>query len=101
MTELHECPHCGDRWTGERGDYLCCPEYAESNGDMVYLSLTPKGILVGAASAEGLTLEACLRLWDALESGCIRLLGESEASHCGLVFDGAGGDVAGVKQEEA
>lgn len=100
MTELHECPFCGDRWTGER-DTLCCPEYAESNDDEVYLSLTPKGILVGAASDEGLTLEACLRLWDALESGCIRLLGESEASHCGLLFDGDGGAVCGVNWEEA
>lgn len=88
---MNECQHCGDRWTGDH-EHVCL----ESPGEKMF-QLTPKGILIAAAQSEGLTIAAAERLWDRLESFCVKQSDE-DSHYAALIFDGEGGVVMGAEK---
>lgn len=88
---MNECPYCGDRWTGDQL-HPCCLEAA---GPDAAFRLTPKGRVIVSAQNEGLTADAGVRIWEALESHCAKMLtGDDEFP--ALIFDGEGGTVIGA-----
>lgn len=91
---MNECPHCGDRWVGDKEDHCCLG----SPGEKVF-RLTPMGCLITAVQSEGLSADAGKRIWERLEAFCMKRVEDSE--YAALIFDGDGGAVIGATHEDS
>jgi hypothetical protein len=67
--------------------------------DMLFC-LTPKGFLMERFKEFGASEDEAEEQWHKLEAFCVKQLNDEDGTYAALVFDGCGGQVAGLEKTD-